>query len=234
MIVDQFALYYIWREMFWGYDSGLKNLQIYTMGVSPRITEPDVNTPMQWGCMVRDADTALGIEREIIGIKCRIAIYNLYNLRIDLRLVCVSIVLGSISIDICRTSVNQDIAKTLNMTFRVTHRTICRYHRTIMVSSEITNNDHNLLAIIHHLPTLVRLHLNIVALRCTTRDRGLLFSLLRLLYGNIRQAIASRKDQTRQRHEQNRYGNNSSLHAYLLYFTQFLFEKSPPRNSGAM
>lgn len=64
MIVDQFALYYIWREMFWGYDSGLKNLQIYTMGVSPRIIEPDVNTPMQWGCMVRDADTTLGIQNQ--------------------------------------------------------------------------------------------------------------------------------------------------------------------------
>lgn len=64
MIVDQFALYYIWREMFWGYDSGLKNLQIYTMGVSPRITDPDINTPMQWGCMVRDADTTLGIQNQ--------------------------------------------------------------------------------------------------------------------------------------------------------------------------
>lgn len=64
MIVDQFALYYVWREMFWAYDSGLKNLQIYTMGVSPRITDPDVNTPMQWGCMVRDADTTLGIQNQ--------------------------------------------------------------------------------------------------------------------------------------------------------------------------
>lgn len=64
MLVDQFALYYIWREMFWAYDSGLKNLQIYTMGVSPRITDPDVNTPMQWGCMVRDADTTLGIQNQ--------------------------------------------------------------------------------------------------------------------------------------------------------------------------
>ena len=32
IIIDQFALYYIWREMFWAYDSGFKNLQIYTMG----------------------------------------------------------------------------------------------------------------------------------------------------------------------------------------------------------
>lgn len=64
MLVDQFALYYVWREMFWAYDSGLKNLQIYTMGVSPRITDPDINTPMQWGCMVRDADTTLGIQNQ--------------------------------------------------------------------------------------------------------------------------------------------------------------------------
>ena len=64
MIVDQFALYYIWREMFWAYDSGLKNLQIYTMGVSPRIENPNINTPMQWGCMVRDADTTLGIQNQ--------------------------------------------------------------------------------------------------------------------------------------------------------------------------
>lgn len=64
MIVDQFALYYVWRETFWAYDSGLKNLQIYTMGPNPKIEDPDINTPMQWGCMVRDADTTLGIQNQ--------------------------------------------------------------------------------------------------------------------------------------------------------------------------
>lgn len=64
MIIDQFALYYIWREMFWGYDSGLKNLQIYTMGYNPKFEEPDQYTPMWWGCMVRDADTTLGIQNQ--------------------------------------------------------------------------------------------------------------------------------------------------------------------------
>ena len=49
MLVDQWILYYIWREQFWMFDSGSKNLQLYTM---------DGN---KWGCMVRDADTALGI-----------------------------------------------------------------------------------------------------------------------------------------------------------------------------
>ena len=50
MLVDQWILYYIWREQFWMFDSGAKNLQLYTM---------DGN---KWGCMVRDADTALGID----------------------------------------------------------------------------------------------------------------------------------------------------------------------------
>lgn len=50
LIKDQWLMYYLWREMLWMFDSGLKNLQIYTM---------DGN---HWGCMVRDADTALGIE----------------------------------------------------------------------------------------------------------------------------------------------------------------------------
>lgn len=50
MLVDQWLLYYIWREQFWMFDSGAKNLQIYTMDGE------------KWGCMVRDADTALGID----------------------------------------------------------------------------------------------------------------------------------------------------------------------------
>ena len=56
LIKDQWILYYIWREQFWMFDSGSKNLQIYTMGKA----NSDVDY-MQWGCMVRDADTALGI-----------------------------------------------------------------------------------------------------------------------------------------------------------------------------
>lgn len=50
MLVDQWLLYYIWREQFWMFDSGAKNLQLYTMDGE------------RWGCMVRDADTALGID----------------------------------------------------------------------------------------------------------------------------------------------------------------------------
>lgn len=61
MIIDQFAMYYIWREVFWAYDSGFKNLQIYTMGPNPDKPE---NGFMQWGCMVRDADTTLGIQNQ--------------------------------------------------------------------------------------------------------------------------------------------------------------------------
>ena len=49
MIIDQWLLYYIWREQYWMFDSGAKNLQLYTMDGT------------KWGCMVRDADTALGI-----------------------------------------------------------------------------------------------------------------------------------------------------------------------------
>ena len=59
LIVDQWILYYIWREQFWMFDSGLKNLQVYTVG--PNEDNP-TSAVMQWGCMVRDADTALGIE----------------------------------------------------------------------------------------------------------------------------------------------------------------------------
>ena len=59
MIVDQWILYYIWREQFWMFDSGFKNLQVYTVGENPKYKNSGV---MQWGCMVRDADTALGIQ----------------------------------------------------------------------------------------------------------------------------------------------------------------------------
>lgn len=50
LILDQWILYYVWRELFWMFDSGSKNLQIYTID------------GIKWGCMVRDADTALGID----------------------------------------------------------------------------------------------------------------------------------------------------------------------------
>ena len=59
LLVDQWILYYIWREQFWMFDSGFKNLQVYTVG--PNKDNPSSNI-LQWGCMVRDADTALGIE----------------------------------------------------------------------------------------------------------------------------------------------------------------------------
>lgn len=67
LIVDQFCLYYIWREMFWAFDSGFKNLQVYTMGKAA-VKEGDAEPAYcQWGCMVRDADTTLGIDNE--GVK---------------------------------------------------------------------------------------------------------------------------------------------------------------------
>lgn len=52
LIIEQWVLYYIWREQFWMYDSGSKNLDLYTMD------------GIHWGCMVRDADTAMGIDNE--------------------------------------------------------------------------------------------------------------------------------------------------------------------------
>ena len=62
LIVDQFCLYYIWRETFWAFDSGFKNLQVYTMGKAN-----EDSAYCQWGCMVRDADTTLGIDN--LGVK---------------------------------------------------------------------------------------------------------------------------------------------------------------------
>ena len=52
IILDQWILYYIWREQLWMFDSGSKNLQIHTYD------------GVHWGCHVRDADTALGIDNE--------------------------------------------------------------------------------------------------------------------------------------------------------------------------
>ena len=52
LVSDQWILYYIWREQFWMFDSGSKNLQIHTYD------------GVHWGCHVRDADTALGIDNE--------------------------------------------------------------------------------------------------------------------------------------------------------------------------
>ena len=59
--LEQWLLYYIWMEQFWMMDSGSKNLQLYTMG--RRLNAPD-SAPLEWGCMVRDADTGLGIDNE--------------------------------------------------------------------------------------------------------------------------------------------------------------------------
>lgn len=71
LIIDQFCMYYIWRETFWAFDSGFKNLQVYTMGKAKTISstsgeEIECNY-CQWGCMVRDADTTLGIDN--MGVK---------------------------------------------------------------------------------------------------------------------------------------------------------------------
>ena len=52
LVLDQWILYYIWREQFWMFDSGSKNLQIHTYD------------GQHWGCHVRDCDTALGIDNE--------------------------------------------------------------------------------------------------------------------------------------------------------------------------
>ena len=52
LILDQWILYYIWREQFWMFDSGSKNLQLHTYDGT------------HWGCHVRDCDTALGIDNE--------------------------------------------------------------------------------------------------------------------------------------------------------------------------
>lgn len=52
IILDQWILYYIWREQFWMFDSGSKNLQLHTYD------------GQHWGCHVRDADTGLGIDNE--------------------------------------------------------------------------------------------------------------------------------------------------------------------------
>lgn len=62
IIIDQFCMYYIWRETFWAFDSGFKNLQVYTMGKAN-----EESAYCQWGCMVRDADTTLGIDN--MGVK---------------------------------------------------------------------------------------------------------------------------------------------------------------------
>ena len=52
IIVDQWCLYYLWREMFWMIDSGSKNLNLYTMDGT------------HWGCMARDCDSGVAIDNE--------------------------------------------------------------------------------------------------------------------------------------------------------------------------
>lgn len=66
LLVDQWVLYYIWREQFWMFDSGAKNLQLYTMDERYNDENRPANDVLTWGCMVRDADTALGIDN--IGV----------------------------------------------------------------------------------------------------------------------------------------------------------------------
>ena len=52
IIVDQWCLYYLWREQFWMIDSGSKNLNLYTMDGT------------HWGCFARDCDSGVAIDNE--------------------------------------------------------------------------------------------------------------------------------------------------------------------------
>ena len=52
LVLDSVILYYIWREQFWMYDNGSKNLDLWTMDGT------------HWGCMARDCDTGFGINNE--------------------------------------------------------------------------------------------------------------------------------------------------------------------------
>ncbi len=52
IIVDQWCMYYLWREQFWMIDSGSKNLNLYTMDGT------------HWGCMARDCDSGVAIDNE--------------------------------------------------------------------------------------------------------------------------------------------------------------------------
>ena len=109
-------------------------------------------------------DIGLGIEDEVVGQKRSIAIHHLDNLRVDSCSVGATIILGTITIDVGRASLNQDISEALDMALIVAHRTIGRNNRSIMICSEVSHHDHNLLAVMHHLPALIGLHIDIVAL----------------------------------------------------------------------
>ena len=110
------------------------------------------------------ADIGLGVECEVVGQERSRAIDNLHDIGEDLCLVCVAIILGTVAIDICRTLVYQHIAEALDMTLGVAHGTIGCDDCAVVVGCEVTHYDHNLLAVVSHLPTLVRLHIDIVTL----------------------------------------------------------------------
>ena len=153
-------------------------------------------------------NAGLGIVEEIIGIESCRAIDNLYNLGVDLRLVGIAVILGTITIDVGRATIDKDIAEALDMALRIAHRTIGRNYRTVVVSRKVAHYDHNLLAIVKHLPTLIGLHLHIVALlwRGVGRNRRLLLALDSLGCRQRREAIATCKDQACQRYKRYRYG----------------------------
>ena len=109
-------------------------------------------------------NVSLCIKQEVVGVERCIAIDNLNNIGVDSRLVNIAIVLGSVAVDVGRTAIYQHIAKALDMSLGVAHSTICRNDSTIVVCSKIANHNHYLLAVMLRLPTLVGLHLDIVAL----------------------------------------------------------------------
>ena len=110
------------------------------------------------------SDIGLGVELEVVGIERRVAVNDLDDLREDPRLVRVAVVLGSVAVDVGRTLVYQHIAEALNVSLRVAHCTIGRNHRAVMVRCEVAHHDHYLAPVVLHLPALIGLHIDIIAL----------------------------------------------------------------------
>ena len=163
-------------------------------------------------------DICLGVECEVVGPQRSIAIDHLDDIGVDLRQIGLAIVLGSIAIDVGCTSLDKHIAEALDMTLVVAHRTIGRNDRTVVIGGKVSHYDHHLLTVDLHLPTLVRLHIDIVALGPLGRSiNPLLASLGWRRRSKRREATATCKDQTRQRHECNKYGYYPPLHCAYLF-----------------
>ena len=89
------------------------------------------------------AHLGIGVERTVVGIHHRIAIYNLDQIGVYPRLARIVTILRLVAIDIRSILIYKYIAIALETLIREAHSTVCRDYCTIVMCSEVTHEDKN-------------------------------------------------------------------------------------------